>query len=263
MPLAVAPDLVPLALLAIATMAGAAVQAATGFGFAILAAPVFLAVLDTTAAVPILVALHVVQSAMLVPRVWRRVPWALFRGLAVGAVAGGALGLALFHALEVRHLKLAVGVTILSVVALLAVRRFAGGSQTTVASAEPSAERARPAILATGALSGLLTAVLVMPGPPLMVHLLRRPLPADEARALSLTLFAACYVAVLAAHAATGSLDCAAWLTVGWLAGPVVAGTLAGLGLMRWLADNYFVIVLNVLLVLAGVGALASAFWGN
>lgn len=263
MPLDVAPDLVPLVLLGIATMAGAAVQAATGFGFAILAAPVFLAVLDTTAAVPILVALHVVQSAMLVPRVWRRVPWALFRGLAVGAVAGGALGLVLFHALEVRHLKLAVGVTVLLVAALLAVRRFAAASPTTVASSETGPERARSVVLVTGALSGLLTAVLVMPGPPLMVHLLRRPLPAIEARALSLTLFAACYVAVLAAHAATGSLDRAAWLTIGWLTGPVVAGTLAGLGLMRWLADKHFAFVLNILLVLAGVGAIASAFWGN
>ncbi|MGE0699490.1 MAG: hypothetical protein AB7O57_10375, partial [Hyphomicrobiaceae bacterium] len=91
------------------TLAAAGVQAATGFGFAILAAPVFLAALGSTAAIPILVALHVVQSALVVPKVWRRVPPSLFLSLGAGALIGMPLGLAVFQTIGLRELNLGAG----------------------------------------------------------------------------------------------------------------------------------------------------------
>jgi uncharacterized membrane protein YfcA len=244
--------------LAAAVAAGAAVQAATGFGFAIVAAPVFLAVLDSTTAMPLLVALHVIQCAALVPRIWADVPWTHFARLALGATIGCPAGLVLFHALDVRHLKLAVGIVILIVAGLLAWRRLHPGPAARVRSDPGSGPHPRFALPATGACSGALTSVLVMPGPPLMAYLLRRPLPHTEARALSIAFFAGCYVAVLAAHTATGALS-GAWHTILGLAPPVLLGTYAGLAMSRRLTDRYFVPVLNVLLLLAGLGALLSA----
>lgn len=244
----------PLALLALAaaTLAGAAVQAATGFGFAILAAPVYLAVLESTEAVPLLAALHVVQSAMLVPALWSRVPRHQFGRLMLGAAIGCPLGLLLYHSLDVRGLKLVAGVVILLATALMYIR-----SRGRLVPAEHAAGGA--AQLATGAVSGALTALLVMPGPPLMVMLMRRPLPPEAARALSLTFFAACYVAVTLMNVATGSLTNASWGAAALLVGPVVVGTIAGLRLFRYLPARHFMAVLYVLLVLAGFGAIASA----
>jgi uncharacterized membrane protein YfcA len=255
----VEPSLAGLMLLGIATAAGAAIQAATGFGFAILAAPVFLAVLDSPAAMPMLVALHVGQCVVLVPRVWQGVPWSEFMRLGMGAAAGCPIGLALFHTLEVRHLKLASGIVILAVAGLLAFRRRRALGIPARQYPADAGRGGRIAAFSTGALSGALTAVLVMPGPPLMVHLLRHPLPHDSARALSLTFFAACYLAVLTAHLSTGGMNTGAWTTVGWLTAPLLAGTFAGLGLARWIADRHFAAVLNGLLILAGIGAIASA----
>lgn len=245
-------------LLALAVAAGAAIQAATGFGFAILAAPVFLAVLDSTAAVPILIALHVVQSAALMPRMWTGVPWRSLGRLSLGAAVGCPLGLWLFRALEVRQLKLAAGIVILAVASLLALRRL---RPSGVQLLEPGAEQRETtsSMVATGAAAGALTAILVMPGPPLMVHLLRHPLPPDAARALSLTFFAACYVAVLAAHVTAGSLDRRSWSTVAALLLPVLIGTALGLRLAPWLAARHFALVLNLLLAAAGLGAILSA----
>lgn len=254
-----APDMADWIILTTAVAAGSAVQAATGFGFAILAAPVFLAVLNSTSAVPILVALHVVQCVVLVPRTSAGVPWSQFRGLGLGALAGCPLGLLLFHAIDVRIMKLAIGGIILCVAALLAWRRFWPIPGPDSAATEAAGQRSGLALGITGALSGALTALLVMPGPPLMVHLLRHPLPPVPARSLSIMFFATCYVAVLAAHVAMGALDRAGWETVLTLVVPVLVGTFVGFRLAPWLAERHFAPVLNALLLLAGLGALWSA----
>lgn len=252
-------DIADWTMLATAVAAGAAVQAATGFGFAILAAPVFLAVLNSTSAVPILVALHVVQCVVLVPRVSAGVPWPQFRGLGLGALAGCPLGLVLFHALDVRVLKLAIGVIILFVAAMLAWRRLRPVAGSDATGTGPAAQGTGVALGITGALSGALTALLVMPGPPLMVHLLRHPLPPAPARSLSIAFFAACYAAVLAAHIATGALNRSGWEIILALLAPVLLGTFVGFRLAPWLAERHFAPVLNGLLLLAGLGAIWSA----
>jgi len=252
------PALLEWLILASAVAAGAAVQAATGFGFAILAAPVFLATLDSTAAIPILVALHIAQCVVLVPGVLSSVPWREFRILGLGALLGCPLGFMLFHMLEVRQLKLAVGVVILIAAALLAFRRSRalGGGKPPVAT---SSVQGTASLGASGALSGALTAVLVMPGPPLMVHLLRHPLPMPAARSVSIAFFAACYAAVLIAHIATGSLGGEEWSRIQALLAPVLVGTFAGLRLAPWFATRHLAPMLNVLLLLAGLGSLWSA----
>ena len=245
-------------LLALATAVGATVQAATGFGFAIVAAPVFLAVLNSAVAVPILLALHVVQCAFIVPRVWASVPWQAFTHLAFGAAVGCPLGLWLFGNLDVRQLKLAAGIVILAAAGLLIYRQASSARNDRIAH-EGALQAEAPATAVTGAVAGALTALLVMPGPPLMVHFLRRPLAQEAARALSITFFAACYVSVLSAHVIAGNLSGAAWQTVAWLVAPVLIGTAAGLSGARWLSDRHFAIALHVLLLAAGVGAVLSA----
>jgi uncharacterized membrane protein YfcA len=253
------PSATDLAMLAAATAAGAALQAGTGFGFAILAAPVFLAVLQSTSAVPILVALHVVQCVIIVPRIWNAIPWPDFKRLAVGALLGCPVGLLLFRYLDVRQLKLGVGLVILGVTSLMIWRRARAAVAIAVPHDTRSPENASRQRVITGALSGALTAVLVMPGPPLMVSLLRHPLPAASARALSIGFFAACYLAVLAVQGAAGDLDAAAGSIVAWLIAPVVLGTIGGLLGVRWLTDRHFAPLMTVLLLAAGVGAIMSA----
>ena len=246
------PSATALLALAAATLVGAAVQAITGFGFAILAAPVFLAVLNSTEAVPLLAALHIVQSAMLVPRLWSKVPAQLFRWLMLGAGIGCPLGLMLFSSLDVRGLKLAAGVTILVASALMYLR-----SRRRLAPRPQDGGTLEP--VAMGVMSGALTALLVMPGPPLMILLMRKPLPPETARALSLTFFAACYVAVTLMNLGLGTLTLASAPTAMQLVLPVIAGTIGGRKLAPLLPARHFMAALYMLLVLAGLGAIVSA----
>lgn len=245
-------DAASLALLSAATLGGACIQAATGFGFAIIAAPIFIAVIGSTTAIPILVALHVVQSALLVPRLLPQVSRWHLRRLIAGGVIGCPLGLWIFASLSVATLKLAIGIVILAVVALLIVRRLGATG--------PTAVRARTGpLVATGALAGAMTAVLVMPGPPLMVYFLRQRQSPDLIRATSLTFFALCYVGVALASIAAGALDRSAWVMLAWLSPAVVAGTFAGLALFPRLTARRLELAVLALLLLSGLGALASA----
>ncbi len=246
------PSSLALLALAAATVAGATVQAITGFGFAILAAPVFLAVLNSTEAVPLLAALHIVQSAILVPWLWPRVPRLEFRRLLLGASLGCPIGLLAYAGLGVRGLKLAAGVVILAA----SVQLYMRSSRRTAPVPPPQGPAAT---IAGGFMSGALTALLVMPGPPLMVLLMLRPLPAEAARALSLTFFAACYLAVTIMNMAAGTLTAGSWRTIALLAPPVIVGTIAGRRIAPLLSERHFMAALYLLLVLAGLGAIASA----
>ncbi|MEZ5852516.1 MAG: sulfite exporter TauE/SafE family protein [Hyphomicrobiaceae bacterium] len=245
-----------LAALTIATGLGAAVQAATGFGFAIVAAPVFLWAFDSTAAIPILVALHVVQSALLVPRVWHAADgWHLSR-LVAGATVGCPVGLWLLTGADTRQLKLGVGVTILAVLGMLLwrQRRYADPGENAAC---PGASTA--STMTAGCAAGALTALLVMPGPPLMVHFLRHPQAAAATRALTLSFFAICYVAVTAANALLGQIDGGSLPILALLAAPVVLGTFAGWAIVGRIDDRRLRIVMLGLLALSGIGAVVSA----
>lgn len=247
-------ELGALACLAAAATAGALVQAMTGFGFAILAAPVFLAVLNSKAAIPLLVALHIVQSAWLTPSLWPHVSQWHLKRLAIGAVAGCPIGLLLLARLDVKELKLTLGVLILVAVALFVLRGRAAATEA----AAPRSQHGPRAVL-TGFASGLLTSILVMPGPPLMVYLAGERWRRMDARALSLTFFAGCYVLVLVLALAAGNLTRDDGLAVAALAPFVLAGTLAGNRLGSKISEQHFRQALLVLMLLSGGGAILSA----
>lgn len=257
---ALAMELLPLAA---ATFAGAFVQAVSGFGFAIVAAPVFLWATGSTAAIPMLVLLHLVQSAMVVPAVAGSAPRDALCGLLTGAAVGCPAGLALFLLADVRTLELSTGAVILVITALIVAREIAHRADARDARASASASAASAASAGmpgriTGVASGALTALLVMPGPPLMVWTMRAGLGRDDARALSLTFFAACYLFVALLQLAAGQLSARMLGLAVLLAPVVVAGTAAGMRFARRLSEHMFRTVVLVLLALSGLAALAS-----
>jgi uncharacterized protein len=164
----------------------------------------------------------------------------------------------IFFLLDVRALKILVGLLILTVTALLIMRdrdilgAAAGATQDAMSS--PPA----PALI-TGAASGIMTALLVMPGPPLMLYLASAALPKAESRALSLSVFAVCYVFVALLNIASGTLTASAWQLIGLLSPAVVVGTLFGTRASAWLSERAFRNSVFALLIASGIGALVSA----
>ena len=259
-------DTTTLALLAFGAVGGAVVQAATGFGFAIVAAPVFLAAMNSHAALQVLVVIHLVQTVMMLPGVWSMVPMRLFKALVVGAAIGSPIGLVAFMSLDVRSLKLTVGVLILLFTALLIAREagwlarlMPAGRGDSAAGDDMASAPPPPLAYVTGAISGAMTSLLVMPGPPLMLYLAGTPLPHLRARALAVTFFGLCYLFVTALNTFWAGMGEGVWWLALGLVPAVYLGTLAGQRIARRVTQGSFRIAVFALLVLSGAGAILSA----
>lgn len=239
------------ALLAASLLAGA-VQGATGFGFAALAVPAFLLIMDSLAAIQVAAVVSLAMSAMLAPRLWRAAPRRLLALLAAGSVLGFPIGLLLYRAADVHDAKLAVGLLTAAFVAALALREWRGQDE---AAAAVTRDEAPFTLLAIGMASGIAGAALAAPGPVVVLYLLARGVPKEASRAITLTLFAFCYAAVTALHALWGGMTSAAWLMSAALVPAALAGAAGGHLAARYLSERQF--RLAALLVLAGAAAVA------
>ena len=110
------------AAMALAVMLGAGVQAAIGFAFGLIAAPVLLVVIGSGAAIQVLVVVHLVQSLMLVPRLWHLADRRILITLMLASVIGFPIGLLVFLSLDLTALTLAVGISLILFALLLAAR---------------------------------------------------------------------------------------------------------------------------------------------
>ena len=230
-----------------AVVAGAALQSATGFGFALVAAPLLFAALGPEEAIGTLLALGAVVGVLTLATEGRR-PRPLVRTTAVllaWALPGAVAGVAVLRALDAVALQLAVTA---GVAATLAARRL--GTRTG----------AWPAPLA-GLLAGALTTSTNTNGPPLLLHLLGRGAEAAEVRDTLTACFLGLAAAGALALAATGTAD--AVPSPGVLAALVplvVLGHLAGRPLFARLARGEgYERVLTVVLIVAVLAGLAAA----
>lgn len=242
--------------MAVAATVGAGVQAAVGFAFGLIAAPVLLVAMNSSAAIQVLVVIHLVQSAMLVPKLWRQAPRSLLVKLIIGSLFGFPIGLAVFMALDLRALTLTVGFSLLAFAVLLVLRET---GRLKVASISHEKLPTWSTIV-TGAATGFLTAVLVMPGPPIMVLNAWTAMEKELSRALSLTFFAFCYVMVTAMHATMGGMPASAWVTAAALAPFVIIGTLVGARLSSRLSEGRFRAAILCIVVFSGIYAIAASY---
>ena len=236
----------------VAVMAGAAVQSATGFGFAVLAAPLAFAALDSHEAIGLLLLLGAEIGVLTLATEGRR-PRPMARRCAIvlaWAVPAAVAGVAVLRALDAVTLQIAVSI---GVAATLVVRRRA-----------PTEHRGREprwAAPATGLSAGALVTSTNTSGPPLLLYLLGRgddPVRVRDTLTvcqLGLSLIGA------AAIVATGTSGA---VPRGWLVAVfvplVLLAHLAGRRVFARLAETgRYEPVLNATLVVAVVAGLVTA----
>jgi uncharacterized membrane protein YfcA len=242
-----------MALAAAAALVGAAVQSATGFGFALILSPALLAALDPYEAVTALLALGLVLNLLVLfdggrpgPVRWRELVPVL--AAAIPGLALGALALALF---DKPVLQVLVGFVVLGASALQLRGRLTGA---------PS--RRRSAAVA-GLASGALTTSISVSGPPLVLWLESRGVSPAELRAT----LAACFLALnlagcvlLVPLAGVDRIAPAGVLVP--LAALVVAGHLAGARAFKRLDPRRFSLVVLGLVAVTGAASVVAGGLG-
>jgi uncharacterized protein len=232
----------------VALFAGAALQSATGFGFALVSAPLLFAATEPARAVGLLCVLGLVVNFMTLGTEGRR-PQPLVRDSAVmltGAVPGVFVGVLLLNVLGTTALQ--IGVT-LGVFATLAVRRLA----------PRSGELPRWAAPVAGFASGALTTSTNTSGPPVVLYALARgATPVQTRDTLTVTFIGFALLGLLAL--AVGGSD---WVphasALAALVPAVVVGHLAGRPVFARIAGHHYEPVLTAVLIATALAGLATA----
>jgi uncharacterized membrane protein YfcA len=236
-------------LAAAAAFAGASVQSATGFGFALILGPALFAVLDAEQAVSSLLLLGVVLNVLVLADGRRaRVPWRALVPALAAAVPGLAAGVWVLTALPKPALQAMLGVAVIAA----AIVQLRGQPATR---REPSLGEACAVGLATGAL----TTSTSVSGPPLVLWLESQGLRPPEFRTTLSVCFLALNLAGGVALIVAGGTDA---LAGGGVLLPllalVVVGHLVGAQMFRRIDPEHFRLVVLGLVFAAGLASLVA-----
>ena len=217
----------PLTLLAaLAVLAAAALQSATGFGFALIAAPALLALFEPVEAITsVLVFALLVNLLMLAGE---RRSLSVRAGdvalVLLTALPGLALGVLVLKSVDREGLQVVVGVSVMTAAALATLTLGAGREASAGGGGRVTGALA-------GMLAGVFTTATSVNGPPLVLWMLQAGRSAEEMRDSLSAVFVCLNVAGLATVAL--SVEGAGAVS----AGVLLSGALAAVG--GWLAGRY------------------------
>lgn len=238
-----------LAVATIAAVAGACVQSATGFGYALVLGPAAFAALSATEAVTALLVAGLALNLLMLAGERRRpsVRWRDIAPMLAAAVPATVAGVLVLRAVEKPVLQVAIGVAVIAAVAVQARPRASAGG-LRAASAYP-----------VGALAGVLTTSTSVNGPPLLLWLQARGATPGEIRdslaASFLALSVAGTVALVAINGSESTLHAGA---LALLVPATALGHALGRAVYERLDPARFRAVTLALALLAGLLSLAA-----
>lgn len=237
-------------IVAAATLLGASVQSATGFGFALILSPAMLAALEPYEAVTALLVLGFALNLLLLfgdggePAAVR---WRAVAPMLLASLPGLGAGLLLLSVISKPALQAAVGVAVVAA-AVVHVR----GTRPTTAR-EPTLRSA----CAVGLASGALTTSTTVSGPPIVLWLQSQGVSPAELRASLAASFLGLAVAGAALLAAAGVLSTDIALVLPLL-GVTAVGHLLGARAFQRLDGRHCRLLVLLLVVAAGAASLAT-----
>jgi uncharacterized protein len=242
-----------LILAAVATLAGAAAQSATGFGFALIAGPALFAALDPHEAVTVLAILGVPLSVLVISDAgWSTVRWRAIVPMLAAALPGLGLGLLVLDLVSKAGLQLGVGVAVIL-----------GGLFQLHRPARRAEPRGVGAAGIAGVTSGVLTTSIGVSGPPLVLWLEAEGFGPAEMRASLSAAFLGLNIAggalLLAANGSKAAPGVGLLLP---LLGLVAVGHVGGAIAFRRLPEHVFRTAVLSLVVAAGVASAVAGVVG-
>ncbi len=222
----------------------AILQTGIGFGFAIVATPLLSLVYPPQIAIHINITLSLMISVIMLPILARSVDWGMLGRLALGSVAGAPVGLIFYVFADASLMKLAIGIFILCVTALIAFHF-------------DIRQNRRNEYLA-GILSGAFTSSIGMPGPPLLIYFAASKADKDTLRATTLTFFLFVFAISLGLQLFAEPVEASVWVDNLVLIPITLVGMVLGQILFRYLSQEAVRAAALALLAGTGIALLVS-----
>lgn len=227
----------------------ALLQACTGFGFSVLATPFLLLVYPASEAIQINIILSILISAVMLPKVAGDIDKPLLKRMVVGSSIGAPAGILIYLLANPDYLKMAIGAIVLAFTGLiLRKQKF---------SRSPGRDRT------VGALSGLLTSGLGMPGPPLLVYFAGARVTPSILRATTLGYFLFIYSVSLALQIGTEPASPGTIFTALSLTPATAVGIVVGQILFHRINHRLFMGIAYALLLLTGTYLVSTTLLGG
>ena len=240
----------------IIVLLAAALQAITGSGFAIMATPFLLIVMESRECILISIFLSFLITIIMTPQIRQHVDWTLFRRIAAGSLAGAPIGLWLFISLPLAAIKLTVAIVVLIVSAFTLWSWFFPANHAGAS----SFRRYRKFVeISTGMAAGLLTVSIGMPGVPLALYFAQGHIGKEQIRSTTLAFFIVIYIISIALQGLAGQIDSGTVLSTLKLIPATVAGIAVGARLFGKFKQRTFQLLINLTLVYTGLHMLFSA----
>lgn len=247
LPDAFAPGLASLAMVAAIVFVAGVLRGLTGFGFAIVAAPLLAVVLPPGAAVGACVLLQLGVGLLEAPRAWATARGQPLTALVAGTLVATPLGAFILSMTPAAAQRLMIAAA--AIVALAAVWR---GRERPIAAIVRHPLR-------VGLASGVLNGLAAMPGPPVVTYFLTAPISEAEARAALSVYFAFAAVIATGSGLMAGVIDASTALPVLSSLPGLIAGTRLGGALFARGHPGLYRQVGMAALALAAAAAIARA----
>ncbi len=228
------------ALLLAATVAGV-MRGFSGFGAALVLAPVVSLIVGTHVAVPAILLSIFVTTAQLFAPAWPHVRWSDQFALSVPGCIGVPAGVLLLLHLDPELMRRAIS----AITALIALFLLSGWRSSRPPSRSGSATM--------GALGGVLSGAASIGGPPVIAYLLAGPGSPTQTRATLIYYFAFTQAASLIMFWIGGLMNWDVLVTAALVAPSLILGTWAGAKLFHLASERVFRLSALTILLLIGV----------
>ena len=235
------------------TFFAAAAQSATGFGFGLIAVPVFLVLLDSIAAVQLVAIVTLVMSGALWLTIRQQASGQFLKWLLIGCALGFPLGILASSRLDIDAIKTSVAVLIIVFSSYNGWRLFNTPRQRVGKGPPRSAS-----VIGVGMVSGLMASSMALPGPAAMLYLSATALKKDEIRATMMALFCFAYGGTILLQAGFIGIETQTWQIALLLTPAALLGTIVGHRLSQKISQTLFTSLILLLLLLTGVFMLAN-----
>ena len=240
--------------LSIVTLLAATIQSATGFGFGLIAVPVFLLILNSSDAI---------QITMIIVLFMSIVDWMKLKGqgsrqlllwLVVGMLLGFPFGIYIFLNFELDLIKIMLALIIIIFSGFNLVRLFRKG---------PTAIQHAPkqhnwATTLAGYFAGVLTTSMATPGPPVMIYLIHKGFDKTVIRATILTFFIFAYAGSVLLQQVLIGISSSTWITSLTLVPVGLVGVLCGHSIAHKINQKLFKEIVLIILILMALVILSQ-----